>query len=82
MYTYMKYTYTGWRRPIGCLKLQVIFRKSATNYKVLLWKMTYQDEASYDSTPSCRLLLLLPAQDVIIYILVLIALCTCETKKS
>ena len=36
---------TGWRRPIGCLKLQVIFRKSATNYRALLQKMTYEDKA-------------------------------------
>jgi len=27
---------TGWRRLIGCLKLQVIFRKRATNFRVLL----------------------------------------------
>ena len=27
---------TGWRRPIGCLKLQVIFCKRATNYRALL----------------------------------------------
>jgi len=31
---------TGWRRPVGCLKLQVIFRKRATNYRALLRKMT------------------------------------------
>ena len=31
---------TGWRRPIGCLKLQVIFRKRATIYRVVLRKMT------------------------------------------
>jgi len=30
---------TEWRRPIGCLKLQVIFRKRATNYKALLRKI-------------------------------------------
>ena len=30
----------GWRRPRGCLKLQVIFRKRATNYRALLRKMT------------------------------------------
>ena len=42
---------TGWRRPIGCLKLQVIFHKRATNYKALLRKMTYKDKAYYDSTP-------------------------------
>ena len=45
---------TGWRRLRGCLKLQVIFCKRATNYRALLWKMTYEDKASYDSTPPCR----------------------------
>ena len=44
---------TGWRRLIGCLKLQVIFRKRATNYRALLRQMTYEDKASYDSTPPC-----------------------------
>jgi len=44
---------TGWRRLIGCLKLQVIFRKRATNYRAFLRKMTYEDKASYDSTPPC-----------------------------
>jgi len=44
---------TGWRRLIGCLKLKVIFRKRATNYRALLWKMTFEDEASYDSMPPC-----------------------------
>ena len=43
----------GWRRPIGSLKLQVIFRKRATNYRALLRKMTYENKASYDSTPPC-----------------------------
>ena len=42
---------TGWRRPIGCLKMQVIFRKRATNYRALLRKMTYKDKASYESSP-------------------------------
>jgi len=32
--------HTGWRRLIGCLKLQTIFRKRATNYRALLRKMT------------------------------------------
>jgi len=45
--------YEGWRRFIGCLEVQVIFRKRATNYRALLWKMTYEDKASYDSTPPC-----------------------------
>ena len=31
---------TGWRRLIGCLQLQVIFRKRATDYRALLRKMT------------------------------------------
>ena len=44
---------TGWRRPIGCLKSQVIFRKRAPNYKALLRKMTYEDKTSYHSTPPC-----------------------------
>jgi len=42
---------TGWRRHIRCLKLQVIFRKRATNYRALLWKMTCEDKASYASLP-------------------------------
>jgi len=44
---------TGWQRPIGCLKLQVISRKRATNHRVLLQKMTYKDQASYGSSPLC-----------------------------
>jgi len=44
---------TGWRRLIGCLKLQVISRKRATNYRALLRKMTYEYKASYASWPPC-----------------------------
>ena len=44
---------TGWRRPIGCLKLPDIFRKRATNHRALLRKMTYKDKASYGSLPPC-----------------------------
>ena len=40
---------TGRRRPVGCLKLQVIFRKRATNYRALLRKMKYKD----GSLPPC-----------------------------
>ena len=29
---------TGWRRCIGCLKLQIVFRKRATNYRAFLRK--------------------------------------------
>ena len=45
-------TFTECRRLIGCLKSHVIFRKRATNYRVLLRKMTYKHKASYDSTPA------------------------------
>jgi len=47
---------TGWRRLIGCLKLQVIFRKRATSYRALLLKMTCKDKASYGSSPPCTYL--------------------------
>ena len=49
----MKAFITGWRRPIKCLKLQVIFRQKATNYGALSRKMTYEDRASYESSPPC-----------------------------
>jgi len=42
--------HTGWRRSIGCLKLQVIFRKRATLHKAFLRKMTYEDKASYGTS--------------------------------
>jgi len=44
---------TGWRRPIGCLKLQVIFRKRANNHRTLLRRITYTDTASYGSSTPC-----------------------------
>jgi len=44
---------TGWRRPIGCLKLQVIFRERASNYRALSRKMICKDKASYGSSPPC-----------------------------
>jgi len=34
-------------------KLQIIFRKRATNCRALLRKMTYKDKASYASSPPC-----------------------------
>jgi len=43
---------TGWRRCIRCLN-EVSFRKSATNYRALLRKMTYKDKASYSSSTPC-----------------------------
>jgi len=47
-------TNTGWRRCIGCLRLQVSFRKRTTNYRALLRKTTYKDKASYGSAPPCK----------------------------
>jgi len=46
-------TSTEWRRPIECLKLQVIFRQRATYCRALLRKMTHKDKASYGSWPPC-----------------------------
>ena len=43
----------GWQRRRGCLKVQVIFRKRATNWRALFRKMTYGDKASYGSSPPC-----------------------------
>jgi len=54
MLTVLSVSATGWRRPIGCLKLQVIFHKKATNYRALLRKMTYEDKASCGSSTPCR----------------------------
>jgi len=47
--------HTGWQRPIQCLKSQVIFRKRATNYTALLRRITYEDNASYNSAPPCSI---------------------------
>ena len=44
---------TGWRRPIGCLKLQVILRQRASNDTALSQKMSCKDHASYGSWPPC-----------------------------
>ena len=44
---------TGWQKPIGCTKLQVIFCKRATNYRALLRKMSCKDKAFYGSSPHC-----------------------------
>jgi len=45
---------TRWQRLIGCLKLQVVFHKRATNYRALLRKMKHKDKASYESSPHCN----------------------------
>jgi len=45
---------TEWRRPVGCLKLQVIFGKRATNYRALWRNMTCKDEASYVSSATLQ----------------------------
>jgi len=41
----------SWRRCIGCLKMQVFFRKRAINDRAQLRKMTYKDKASNGSSP-------------------------------
>jgi len=46
-------TRTGWRRLIGSPKLQIIFHKRATKHSSFLWKMTYKDKGSYESSPPC-----------------------------
>ena len=38
---------------MGCLKLQVIFRKRATNYEALLQKMTYKRKAYLCTSNVC-----------------------------
>jgi len=52
-YAYIAATHTKWRRPIGCHKLQVIYRKRITNYRALSGKLTYKDKASRESLPPC-----------------------------
>ena len=41
-----RFRVTGWRRHIGCLMLQVIFRKRGTNHRALSREMTYKDKGS------------------------------------
>jgi len=36
--------HTRWRRSIGCLEIQVSFRKTITNYRALLRKLTCKDQ--------------------------------------
>jgi len=67
---------TGWRRLIGSPKLQIIFDKRATKYRSLLWKMTYKDKASYESSPPCTYCVLHPLypvqKEICIYIYIYI----------
>jgi len=44
---------TGCARLIACRISRVIFRRRATNYRALSWKMNYKDKACYASKPSC-----------------------------
>jgi len=68
--------HTEWPRPTGCLKLQVIFRKRATNDTALLWKMTYEDTASCGSTPPCT-----EGSSVCLSVYASICLCACVTVQ-
>ena len=84
-----KYVYeckhTGWQRPIGCLKLQVIFRKRATNYGALLRKMTFNDKASYGSSPSCMYVVVRAywgMNDIILVMIVDSHICACVCMRS
>jgi len=45
--SHMTNSHAVWRRCIGCLKLQFCFRRKATNYRVLLRKMIYNDKESH-----------------------------------
>jgi len=54
---------TGWRHLKGSPKLQIIFHKSATKYRSLLQKMTYEDKGSYESSPTF-MWHLVPAQHI------------------
>jgi len=46
----LRHSATGWR---GGLKLQISFRKRATDFRALLRKMTYGGKAFFDATPPC-----------------------------
>ena len=54
---HVHFAWAGWawcrQRRVGCLKLQVVFRKRATNYRALLQQITYKYKASYGSSPPC-----------------------------
>ena len=52
---WLKISGTGWRRPIGCLIFKVIFRKKAPVISGSFKKNNLQFEASYGSSPPCRL---------------------------
>ena len=54
IYVFIHNVHTGWRKPMGCLELQIILGKRATNYRALLREMTCKDKASYESTPPCN----------------------------
>ena len=53
LFCILSHCVTGWQRPIGSPKLQIIFPKRATKYRALLRKMTYKDKGSYESSPPC-----------------------------
>ena len=57
--------FTGWRRCMGCLNLQVIFRKRATIYRALLREMSFDDKASYESLPLCTISLAYSSSKVV-----------------
>ena len=72
----------GWRRPIGRLKLQVFFRKRATNHRALLQKMTYKDKASCDSTPPCTTTFVVLLQILLVSLLNFPIRLACHESRS
>jgi len=46
---------TEWRRCAGCLKVQVSFRKRATDYRALWRKVTYQNKGGEDAQDALSL---------------------------
>ena len=80
-HTYM-HMCTGCRRLIGCLELQIIFCKRATNYRVLLRKMTYKDKPSYASLPPCIMKCTHIRKNVCTYVKCThVRICVCEYLK-
>jgi len=64
------------KNPITCLNLRDIFRKRATNHRAVLQKMTYEDKASYWSSPPCIPCVYVPVC-MCVYVCVCLSVCVC-----
>jgi len=80
IYIVTPFNSTGWWRPIGWLKLQVILCKRAPKYRSLLRKMTYKDKGSYESSPPCNASPLLRTICVGRYVCTYVCMCVCIYK--